>query len=346
MQSRERAAAPTTPGARTGRRAGLAAAVAVAVVATLLGRWVPLVGAPVAAILLGVALSRPLGRRERLAPGVALASTTVLQAAVVVLGAQLSLRDVRDVGLSSLPVMLGTLAACLAVAWLVGRGLGVDRDLNVLVAVGTAICGASAIAAVSPVIKARGSAVAYALSTIFVFNVAAVVTFPALGHVLHLSQTQFGLFAGTAVNDTSSVVATAATYGVAAGNHAVVVKLVRTLMIVPIGLALGVLTRRRAARTPDGAAVTATGGRRVPAVPWFIAGFLVVVVANSVGLVPGAAHHALGRTSVFLVTTALAGVGLSTDLDGLRRAGARPLLLGAILWIVVAVTSLALQVVF
>lgn len=320
---------------------GLAVAVAIAVVATFLGRLVPVVGAPVVAILAGAALARFVGRRPAVAPGAAFSGTAVLQAAVVVLGAQLSLRQVADVGLSTLPVMLGTLVACLLAAWLVGRRLGIDGELNVLIGVGTAICGASAIAAVSPLIRARSNAVAYAVSTIFVFNIAAVLTFPALGHLLHLSQEQFGLFAGTAVNDTSSVVAAATTYGVEAGNQAVVVKLVRTLMIIPIGIALGAIAQRRSARASG---VAAAPGRRVPAVPWFLAGFLLVAGANTVGLVPVAAHHALQQAAVFLITTALAGIGLSTDVAGLRRAGARPLLLGAILWIVVASTSLALQV--
>jgi uncharacterized integral membrane protein (TIGR00698 family) len=338
----------TAPGcaqnpARASAIPGFLVAVAVAVAATFVGRLVPLVGAPVVAIVIGVGLSRFLRGRDALEPGLRFSATTVLQLAVVVLGAQLSLREVADVGVSSLPVMLGTLAACLLVAWLVGRRLGIDRDLNVLIGVGTAICGASAIAALSPVIKARSHAVAYAVSTIFVFNIAAVLTFPALGHLLGLSQSEFGLFAGTAVNDTSSVVAAATTYGAAAGNHAIVVKLVRTLMIIPIGLALGAITERRAARE---AGVAASRRLRVPAVPWFLVGFVVVAAVNSLGLIPAAAHHGLQQTSVVLITVALAGIGASTDFAGLRRAGVRPLLLGAILWVVVAATSLALQAAF
>ena len=322
---------------------GCAVAVAIATVATVAGRLVPVVGAPVVAVLLGLALSGSVRRVPRVAPGVAFAGTRLLQVTVVVLGTQVSLRDVVRVGAASLPVMLGTLVACLAAAWLVGRLLGIDSEVATLVGVGTAICGASAIAAVSPVLRARSHAVAYAVSTIVVFNVAAVLAFPPLGHTLHLTQQQFGLFAGTAVNDTSSVVAAATTFGVVAGHHAVVVKLVRTLMIVPVGLALGWVVRRRDAR---GSGAGSVGGR-APVVPWFVVGFVVAsavaTLAAVVGTVPTTVRDALPLVSGFLVTTALAAVGLSTDVAALRRVGPRPLVLGGILWVVVTTTSLALQ---
>ena len=168
----------------------------------------------------------------------------------MILGSQLSLAQIAKVGLESLPVMLGTLVVCLAAAWLIGRWLGITGDLRTLIGVGTGICGASAIAAVTPVIGAVSIDVAYAISAIFLFNIAAVLAFPLLGHLLGLSQHAFGLFAGTAVNDMSSVVATATTYGAAATNFAVVVKLVRILMIIPITLALasGPGRRRRSGR--------------------------------------------------------------------------------------------------
>jgi len=177
------------------------------------------------------------------------ASKSVLQLSVVVLGSQLSLAQIAKVGLESLPVMIGTLVVCLAAAWLIGRWLGITGNLRTLIGVGTGICGASAIAAVTPVIGAIGIDVAYAISTIFLFNIAAVLVFPIVGHLLGLSQHAFGLFAGTAVNDMSSVVATATTYGPAATNFAVVVKLVRTLMIIPISLGLAASTGRRITAT-------------------------------------------------------------------------------------------------
>jgi len=216
------------------------------------------------------------------------------------------------------------------------------------------------------VIEAASTDVAYAISTIFLFNIAAVLAFPLLGHALGMSQQSFGLFAGTAVNDTSSVVATATTYGTAATSHAVVVKLVRTLMIIPICLGLATLTARKQRPAPPcvvGPAIagpTTPGQAGAPAgaapgqarlsprrvlklVPWFLIGFVLVAAVNSAGVIPAAAHAPLERTSVFLVSVALSAIGLSTNVAALRKAGARPLLLGALLWVTVATASLGLQ---
>lgn len=358
---------PTAPPRASSVLPGLGLATAIAVVATLLGRAVPIVGGPVSAIVIGAVIAATVRPGARFAPGVRTASRTVLQLSVVVLGSQLSLAQIAKVGVESLPVMLGTLAVCLTGAWLIGRWLGIVGDLRTLIGVGTGICGASAIAAVTPVIGAVSVDVAYAISTIFVFNIAAVVLFPIVGHVIGLSQHAFGLFAGTAVNDMSSVVATATTYGPEAARYAVVVKLVRTLMIIPISLALAAWVARRArtvrplqtagdAGADDvaagaGGAVGGAGGeisgpRRVHVlrlVPWFLVGFVVVAAVNSLGVFPEGVRSALATVSVFLITTALAAVGLSTDVAGLRRAGLRPLLLGACLWVLVSVTSLGLQ---
>jgi uncharacterized integral membrane protein (TIGR00698 family) len=317
---------------------GLALSLAVALAATAAGRAVPLAGGPVAGIVLGVLCAGALGRRRRgqdvLHPGLAFASGRILRLSVALVGFRLSAAEVVRVGAGSLPVMLGTLAACLATARFAGRRLGVSGNLRTLIGVGTGVCGASAIAATAPVIGAAGAEVAYAMSTVFVFNIAAVLAFPLVGHLLGMGQQAFGLFAGTAVNDTSSVVAAAASYGPLAADHAVVVKLARTLMIIPICLALARRTRRR-----DGAAPV----RPAPAVPGFLVGFLLAAAAHSAGLVPDAARHGLDVLTGFLVTAALSAIGLSTDLGALRRAGPRPLLLGACLWLVVSATSLAVQ---
>ena len=350
---------------------GFALALAVAAVATVVGQYVPLIGSAVPGAIIGAVIAIVVKPGARFAPGVKWASTFVLQCSVVLLGAQLSIAEAARVGVSSLPVMLGTLAICLAAAWLYGRLLGVPGDLRTLIGVGTGICGGSAIAAVSPVIEAASADVAYAISTIFLFNIAAVLVFPLLGHALGLSQQSFGLFAGTAVNDTSSVMATATTYGTAATSHAVVVKLVRTLMIIPICLGLATLTARKqqrpviatapAAAARDGAAASArvspppacsaalpsaarmSPRRAAKLVPWFLIGFVLVAAVNSCGIIPAGAHSPLEHASVFLVSVALSAIGLSTNVAALRKAGARPLILGAVLWITVAAASLGLQ---
>jgi len=350
---------PDVPTARRGTVTsllpGLSLAVAIALAASVVGRLLPIVGGPVAGIVIGVAVAALAAPGERWRPGITTASKTVLQASVVVLGSQLSLMQIVRVGLSSLPVMLGTLTVALVSAYWIGRWLGVTGNLRTLVGVGTAICGASAIAAVTPVIGAAGVEVAYAVTTIFLFNVSAVLVFPTLGHLLGMSQHAFGLFAGTAVNDMSSVVAAATTYGHEAATYAVVVKLTRTLLIIPISLGLAALVaRRERVRATDvgtGADVTeptvvAEVRSRVHVlrlVPRFLIGFLLVAAANTAGLVPVGLHPALSQVSVFLITVALSAIGLSTDLPGLRKAGHRPLVLGAVLWVVVSLTSLALQ---
>jgi uncharacterized integral membrane protein (TIGR00698 family) len=335
---------------------GVWLAVAIAVVASIVGRAFPIVGAPVTGIVIGLTIATVIKPGARLRPGIAVASTRILQASVVVLGSQLTLIQVVLVGLGALPVMLGTLTVALMAAYWIGRWLGVTGNLRTLIGVGTGICGASAIAAVTPVIDAVGVDVAYAISTIFLFNVSAVLAFPIIGHLLGMSQQSFGLFAGTAVNDMSSVVATATTYGHAAANYAVVVKLTRTLLIIPISLGLAAVTARHERRTAlpgstgqnnesgiETVAVSRPRIRIFRLVPPFLIGFLIVAAANTFRLIPGGLHPTLSQVSIFLITVALSAVGLSTDLAGLRRAGHRPLVLGASLWIVVSLTSLGLQ---
>jgi len=314
---------------------GLLACVVLAIVAEILGARVPLVGAPVFAIVLGVAIAAARPLSPLWSAGTAFASKMVLQWSIVLLGAQLSLSEIASGGLAALPVMLGTFVIVLALAYVAGRALGLDRDLRRLLAIGTAICGGSAIAALSSVIDVDRSDVAYALATIFFFNIVAVLTFPALGHALAMSQGAFGLWAGTAINDTSSVVAAAFAYGHAAGNAAVVVKLTRTLLIVPV---VGFYAWKRIA-------AHRAGDKPVPwrtVVPWFILWFLFAAALDSVGAIPAPWHVPIQRVALFTIVIALAGVGLSSDLSRIKAAGLRPLALGAVLWIAIVVSSLAI----
>jgi uncharacterized integral membrane protein (TIGR00698 family) len=313
---------------------GFLACVVLACVATALGRWAPIVGAPVFAILLGVAIAAWRRPTPALAPGVAFCARTVLQWSIVLLGFNLSLAQILRGGAASLPVMLGTFAAVLIVAYVAGRLLGLDRNLRRLLAIGTAICGGSAIAALSGVIDVDRSDVAYALGTVFFFNVVAVLVFPPLGHVLALSQPAFGLWAGTAINDTSSVVAAAFAYGHDAGNAAVVVKLTRTLLIVPV---VAFYAWKRVSEARGGSPID---WRAV--FPWFVLWFLAAAGIASLGLIPPAWKAPLQGSALFLIAVALAGVGLSSDVERMRKAGLRPLALGAILWATIAVGSLAI----
>jgi uncharacterized integral membrane protein (TIGR00698 family) len=333
---------------------GLVVVLVLAGFAVLLGRVVPVVGGPVFGIVLGVlaGVLVPVFRAERYRAGYDFASKNLLQLSIVVLGTGLSLQQVVRVGGGSLPVMLGTLGVALGGAWLFGRLLGVRGDTQTLIGVGTAICGASAIAAATAAIGAKRSSVAYALATIFTFNVVAVLAFPPIGHLLGLGPEAFGLWAGTAINDTSSVVAAGYAYSSSAGDQALVVKLTRSLMLVPIVIGLVILKSRRDARRPQlASAVPAEQADRSarPGLPWrrmvplFLVGFIAAAGLRSAGLVPNAWQSGLSLTGTFLITTALVAIGLSLRPAELRQAGLRPLLLGAILWISVTLSSLGLQ---
>lgn len=340
--------APSLTERLLGRVPGLLIVLALAAAAVPLGRLVPVIGGPVFGIVLGVLaglLIRPL-RADACRPGYDFASKNLLQLSIVVLGTGLSLQQVVRVGGSSLPVMLGTLTVALGGAWLFGRLLGVRGDTQTLIGVGTAICGASAIAAATAAIGAKRSSVAYALATIFTFNVAAVLLFPPLGHLLGLSAESFGLWAGTAINDTSSVVAAGYAYSQEAGDQALVVKLTRSLILVPIVLGLVILKTRREARAAAASSVGAGAPKRLPwrrMVPLFLIGFIAAAGLRSAGLVPDGWQENLSLLGTFLITSALVAIGLSLRPAELRAAGFRPVLLGAILWISVALSSLGLQ---
>lgn len=314
-------------------RSGFLITFALAAAAYGLGALLPLVGGAVIGILLGIGVKAMGWVPEDGRTGIRFCSKSLLQASIVLLGAQLSLGQVWEVGSSSLWVMLPTLVVCLGAAWLISRAGWVRPSLVALIGVGTGICGASAIAATAPVIDADEDDVAYAVSTIFAYNVAAVVIFPALGHLLGLSQAGFGLWAGTAINDTSSVVAAAFSYGSEAGSYATVVKLARATMIIPVVLCLAwVKSRERRAN------VTVRN-----LVPWFLVWFLAAAFLNSLGVVPDVAKPWLLTTGKFLIVVALTAVGLSADLRKVARSGLRPFILGAALWVLVAGSSLLLQ---
>ena len=230
---------------------GIVLCLVLAVPAWYFGRMLPLVGAPVIAILSGITVSviAPKLAKVKLpggssfAPGLKLTSKKVLQYSIVFLGFEMNLYHVLSAGRSSLVIMLFTFTSVFVTAFILGKALKLSGNTTTLIGVGTAICGGSAIAAVAPVIRAEDEDVTRSISTVFLFNIVAVFIFPALGRMLGMDDTTFGMWAGTAINDTSSVVAAASAWSVAAGtnaalNYATIVKLTRTLMIVPIALIL------------------------------------------------------------------------------------------------------------
>lgn len=315
----------------TSRLPGLAAAAAVAVLAAGVTWWFDIAAAPIAAIVLGILLAAPL-RAESRAPGYQLASRTLLQAAVVLLGLLLSARAVARAGVESLPVLVVTSLVVVVGGIALARIMRVPTRLATLIAIGTGICGASAIAAASAVLDPDDDELGYAISTVFACNVLAVLAFVPIGHALDLTQREFGIWAGTAINDTSSVVAAATGYGAAALAVAVVVKLVRVLAIVPVTL---VLAGRRAHDE---------GGRRRPGagVPPFVLLFAGAVLLRTLGLVPHGSDDAIRAAALALTTIAMAGVGLSTDAAKLVHTGPRPFVYGVLLWLLLGAAALVM----
>lgn len=342
----------TSPAPRSGLTQlsyGVLVTLVLATLAWRLGSLVPLVGGPVCGLALGMAagclgLSRGAART-----GIVCCSKQLLQVAVVLLGAGLGLGQILQAGRESGSIILATISVCLVAAWLLGRLYRIQGNLAALIGVGTAICGGSAIAAISPVLRAEEQEVAYAISTIFAWNVVAVLVFPAAGGLLDLNQQDFGLWAGTAINDTSSVVAAAYTYGDAAGAYATVVKLARTTMLIPVTLAAALcraLSHRRellARQRPDAAGVTAPSLSLRRMVPWFIVCFLATASLHTLGFLPPPLPAYATAAAKFMIVMAMTAIGLSADLGAMRRLGVRPLLLGLTLWVIVACTSLILQ---
>lgn len=315
---------------------GLALAAVIALVARFLGGLLPLVGGPVFALVIG-ALAGSLGRRPACLPGRRLASKGLLQLAVALLGFGLDFGYALRVGGSSLVVMAVTVASSFLAAFLVSRALRIGGKSVSLIAIGTAICGASAIVAASPAMEASEEETAYAISTIFAFNIAAVLVFPPLGRALGLSDAGFGVWAGTAVNDTSSVVAAGLAYSQAALETATVVKLTRTLLIVPVVFVLSARTARAAGR--EGRAA----GRRGSAFPWFVLGFVAASAAGSLGVLPANVARVLAETGKALILVAMAAIGMGVEPRSVAAAGWKPLVLGLACWFAVSASSLGVQ---
>ena len=314
---------------------GIAISLALAIPAWFLGGLVPIIGAPIFAILAGMLLSF-LKRPNFLEGGISATGKKGLQYSIVFLGFGLDLGVVLKVGLESLAVMAFTLTAAFVTAYFVGRALKIDSKVKTLVGVGTAICGGSAIAATAPVIDADEEEVAYSISTIFLFNIIAVFLFPALGHLMGMSQSAFGLWAGTAINDTSSVVAAAFSYGDEAGRYATIVKLTRTLMIIPVTLVLAFARWRQGGEGSGHLNL-------VKIIPWFVLGFLAASLVRTLGVLPMSAGAALPEIGKFGICAAMAAIGLKSNPLKLVRNGVRPILLGLACWVSVAVVSLIVQ---
>lgn len=214
--------------------------------------------------------------------------------------------------------------------------------LTNLLSVSTAICGGSAVATVGPVIKAKDEDIAYAISATFIFDVLTVIAFPWIGYALGMSETGFGLWVGTAVNDTSSVVAAGYAFSEFAGNTAVIVKLTRTLFIIPFALIFSIISERLEAKSEDAQERKPINLKKI--FPYFIVLFLVVVVLRSTGIIPANVVPALSKTSKFCMIMALSAIGLKTSYGDIRNIGPKPMILGFIVDTLVVIVSIGVQV--
>ena len=321
---------------------GILLCLVIAVPAWLLGQRFQMVGGPVFATLIGMAIALVWKDQRAAKSGITYTSKKILQLAVVLLGFGMDLGSVLQVGGQSLPIIVSTIATSLVVAYALYRVMHMDANISTLIGVGSSICGGSAIAATAPVIGADDAEIAQAISVIFLFNVIAALIFPTLGGALGLSNEGFGLFAGTAVNDTSSVTAAASAWdGMHPGAHtldtAAIVKMTRTLAIIPITLVLALLRTRREGRQ---------GGARVDIkkiFPWFVLLFLMASVITTVLPIPAAATGFLKDASKFFIVMAMAAIGLNTDIVKLVKSGGRPIFMGLCCWTAIACVSLGVQ---
>lgn len=321
---------------------------ALAVPSWFLGELVPAIGAPVFGILFGMILALLIKDRSTVQDGIGFVSKKVLQTAVVFLGFGLNLSVIWETGKQSLPIIVTTIAAALAAAYVLGKVMKIPGRITALVGVGSAICGGSAIAATAPVVKANDEEVAQSISVIFFFNLLAALIFPSFGALLGFSTESgeaFGIFAGTAVNDTSSVTAAASVwdslYGLGSEtlDKAVIVKLTRTLAIIPITLILALVAARKA--KADGENV-----RLKSVFPMFILYFIAASVVTTAAVAAGVSPDffaPLKTVSKFLIVAAMCAIGLNTNIVKLIKTGGKPLALGFCCWMIVTAVSLAMQ---
>lgn len=327
---------------------GLLLCLLIAVPAWFLGKLFPIIGGAVIAIIAGMIVTVFFKNKGDFEPGIKFTSKKILQWAVILLGFGLNLNVIVETGVQSLPIIVCTIATSLIVAFMIHKVMKVPSKISTLVGVGSSICGGSAIAATAPVIDADDEEVAQAISVIFFYNVLAALLFPTLGKLLGFSITSgdaFGIFAGTAVNDTSSVTAAASTWdsmwslGTQTLDKAVTVKLTRTLAIIPITLVLALYRSKK----------ESSNGQKVSLkkiFPFFILYFIGASVITTIAIrlgVSSSVFSPIKTLSKFFIVWAMAAIGLNTDIVKLVKTGGKPLALGACCWIGITGVSLLMQ---
>lgn len=323
----------------------------IAVPSWFLGKQFPIIGGAVIAIIAGMIITIFIKNKTPFETGVKFTSKKILQWAVILLGFGLNLNVILQTGKQSLPIIVSTITVSLIIAFVLHKAMHIPGKISTLIGVGSSICGGSAIAATAPVIDADDEEVAQAISVIFFFNVLAAIVFPTFGKLIGFSTVSgeaFGIFAGTAVNDTSSVTAAASTWdnmwglGSATLDTAVTVKLTRTLAIIPITLVLAFLRTRR--EKADGAEGKKVSLKQIfpMFILYFIAASIITTIAVSCGVDSGI-FSPVKELSKFFIVLAMAAIGLNTDIVKLIKTGGKPILMGFCCWAGITAVSLIMQ---
>lgn len=323
---------------------GFAAALLIAACARFIENLLPLplIGESVIALFIGMAFNQIKKPSPKVQPGLKFTSKKVLKFSIVLLGASLSIGTILTVGRMSLTVMVFTLLTCFGGGFFIGKFLGLDWKLSNMISAGTGICGGSAIAALSPVIGAEDKDVAYAMSATFIFDMAMIVLFPILGRKMGLNDMAYGLWAGTAVNDTSSVVAAGYAFSEAAGDFATMVKLTRTLSIIPTVLIFSIINAH--VSNKEGTGTISRSKLKITSLfPWFILAFLFMALINSAGLIPANLSTVMKLASKFLMVSSLAAIGMNTDFHEMKKSGVNPMVHGFIISSLVVIVAITVE---
>lgn len=319
---------------------GIAICFAVAGLSVLLEKLIPgeLLGASIIALFMGTIINS-FFHPAWMKPALKFISKKVLKAAIILLGASLSVNTILSVGKMTFFVMIFTFAMCFGGGYFIRKLFGLNWKLSNLISAGTGICGGSAVAAIAPVIDADDKDIAFAMSSTFLFDMIMIALYPLMGKALGMSDIAYGIWAGTSVNDTASVVASGYAFSEIAGDFATMVKLTRTIAIIPTVLVFAYIGTRIKQKEMK----AANNGQKVnlmKIIPWFIGGFLLLAILNSVGCIPAAVSGIMKKTSKFLMVSALAAIGLGTSITDFKKAGLAPMFYGITIDTLVTLTAL------
>ena len=319
---------------------GVAICFAVAALSVLLEELIPggLLGASIIALFMGTIINS-FFHPTWIQPALKFTSKKILKVAIILLGASLSINTIMSVGKMTFFVMIFTFLMCFGGGFFIRKLFGLNWKLSNLISAGTGICGGSAVAAIAPVIDADDKDVAFAMSSTFLFDMVMVALYPLMGKALGMTDIAYGIWAGTSVNDTASVVASGYAFSEIAGDFATMVKLTRTIAIIPTVLVFAFIGTRIKQKEME---VTGNGKKvdLVKIIPWFIGGFLLLAILNSVSLIPVEVSSVMKGASKFLMVTALAAIGLGTSITDFKKAGLRPMFYGITIDTLVTLTAL------